>query len=65
MTYEDLPAGVREAFEERCITEEQAVNMTTWEMLEHYLEWNGICGWTASILNAVRTYDKLIAERTD
>ena len=55
---EDLVASgfnrdVAEALGERLITPEQAKHLSAEELMDHYLEWNGIIGYTSQIINAL------------
>lgn len=44
---------VADALAEREVSLERAMTMSTNELLEEVLEWNGIIGYTSSILDAV------------
>lgn len=35
-------------------SEKKVVEMTNTELLDHWLEYNGICGWTEDIKNVVK-----------
>ena len=39
-----------EALAERGVTVDEAKSLSRRDMMEHYLEWNGICGYTGEIL---------------
>lgn len=41
----------------RLIVNKAIKQMSVEEALRMFLEWNGICGWTSTILNAVRSLD--------
>lgn len=40
--------------EEAEYSEHEVANMTNTELLDHWLEYNGICGWTDDIKDVVR-----------
>lgn len=46
-------AEVAEALANRGITVASAQHLTKREVLEHYLEWNGICGYADVILDVL------------
>lgn len=44
---------IAEALDERGVTVAKAKLLSRRELMEHYLEWNGIMGFTDSIVDAV------------
>ena len=50
MTQEDLKDYL---IEEAEYTEHQVEEMDSFDLLNAYLEWNGMCGYTADVLSAV------------
>lgn len=59
--FEDLgfEADVAEALVERELTPARVGNMTAWEVLDEYLSWNGVIGFTSQIRDAVRNIEKV------
>lgn len=45
--------AVAEALAERGVTVEKALHLSHYEVLDHYLAWNGIHGYTQGILDAI------------
>ena len=57
MTQEELKNYL---IEEAEYTEHEVEEMSSYELLNAYLEWNGMLGWTADVISAVQgAYDLL------
>lgn len=52
-------ADLAEAFEGRRLTVERVRSMTTERVLDEYLCWNGVVGYTRDILNALRVIERV------
>jgi hypothetical protein len=49
---------VAEALAENHVTVEQAASLSKYEVMDHYLNWNGIIGFTQSILDALNDCER-------
>jgi len=45
--------SMAEALNERGVTVADACDMSAEDMFDHYLQWNGICGFTSGIIAAL------------
>lgn len=56
-------SDVAEALHERGITADEAKLLSRRELMDHYLKWNGIIGFTDNIVDAVDSVTELVQLR--
>jgi hypothetical protein len=56
-------ANVADALDERGVTAEDARHLSAQELLEHFFEWEGIIGFTRTIIDAVDECREVAARR--
>lgn len=58
-----LSPEVLEALEERGINRERISKMSAYDVLNHFLIWNGIIGYTRMIQDAVNSINEAVADK--